>query len=364
MSNFKGLDLMISYDTTGSMYPVLTQTKTYIEKTVKNLFGNIPDIRIGIIAHGDYCDAGNPYTIRILDLTTDQNSICNFVKTTERTFGGDADECYELVLNQARTQINWGSGREKILMVIGDAQPHGVNYPQNKNKIDWKNEVGLLNEAGVRIFAVQAKSFLGNSNFYKTMASKTDGVYLSLDQFADITNLISAACYSQYSEEALNEFVTVIKDNGQLNKNMAKNLSSLTGGKVSVDYDEILKSGLTLVEPGRFQVMPITTDVSIKQFIEDNGITFKKGRAFYQMTKKETVGQYKEIVLQNKSTGELYTGPAVREMLKLQPQIEKGGAKETFIPDSYGEYRIFVQSNSHNRKLPLNTCILYEVNEL
>jgi hypothetical protein len=44
MSNFKGLDLMISYDTTGSMYPVLTQTKTYIEKTVKNLFGNIPDI--------------------------------------------------------------------------------------------------------------------------------------------------------------------------------------------------------------------------------------------------------------------------------------------------------------------------------
>jgi hypothetical protein len=145
---------------------------------------------------------------------------------------------------------------------------------------------------------------------------------------------------------------------------MAKNLSSLTGGKVSMDYDEILKSGLVLVEPGRFQVMPITTDVSIKQFIEDNGITFQKGRAFYQMTKKESVGQYKEIVLQDKKTGELYTGPAVREILKLQPQVAKGGAKETFIPDSYSEYRIFVQSNSHNRKLPLNTCILYEVNEL
>ncbi len=50
------IDLLFSFDTTGSMYPCLTQVRRYVEQTTKDLFKFIPNIRIGIIAHGDYYD--------------------------------------------------------------------------------------------------------------------------------------------------------------------------------------------------------------------------------------------------------------------------------------------------------------------
>ena len=52
---------------------------------------------------------------------------------------------------------------------------------------------------------------------------------------------------------------------------------------------------LVPVMPGRFQVMTVPSDIAIKAFVEDNGITFKTGRGFYELTKAVKVQQYKEI---------------------------------------------------------------------
>ena len=356
------IDLTISFDTTGSIYPCLTQVRRNIVKMTKELFSNIDDLRIGVIAHGDYCDVGKPYTIKMLDLTSNVNKIISFVEGVEPTNGGDADECYELVLNQARTQINWGSGRKKMFVVIGDANPHGVGYPGNKNKLDWLNEAGLLNEAGVKIYAVHALAEIRHESkkFYQTIASLTDGVYLTLDQFSDATNLIMAACYQQFSEEALNDFVTIIRDKGQFNRNIRNNIQRLTG--IEVLYtDTVQKDGLMPVPSGRFQVLSVPEDTSIKAFIESEGVEFLKGRGFYQLTKSEEVAQYKEIIVRDKGTGEMFNGSQVREMLTLLPQIEKGGAKERLNSRSLKEYDVFIQSTSSNRKLLADTNILYEL---
>ena len=50
------------------------------------------------------------------------------------TFGGDFEECYELVLREARTKFKWSKddGVTKSVVVIGDATPHGPKYPLNK----------------------------------------------------------------------------------------------------------------------------------------------------------------------------------------------------------------------------------------
>lgn len=356
----KGLDVVISFDTTGSMYPVLTQVRNCLKTMIGELNSNIEDIRIGVIAHGDYCDAGDPYTIRILDFTSDIEKINEFIKNTKPTYGGDPDECYELVLNQVRTTLSWEAGREKVLILIGDADPHGVNYPQNVNKIDWKNETNLLKEAGVKIFSIQAYAYYRNKEFYKYIAETTGGKHLNLDQFSDVPKLITGICYKEFNEENLNEYVSIIRENGGLTRSLSKNFSELLGETLYSSGELVQKNGLVAVTPGRFQVMPINENVSIKVFIESNGITFKKGRTFYQMTKKEQIAQYKEIILQSKITGELFTGTQVREFLKLEPQIQKGGIKQILLPQDLDEYKIFIQSNSHNRKLPLGTCILYE----
>ncbi|WP_293158378.1 MULTISPECIES: VWA domain-containing protein [unclassified Microcoleus] len=87
------IEVVFSFDTTGSMYPCLTQVRRKIKETVTRLLDEIPGIRIGIIAHGDYCDAGSTYVTKHLDLSGDVGKICNFVENVEPTGGGDAPEC-------------------------------------------------------------------------------------------------------------------------------------------------------------------------------------------------------------------------------------------------------------------------------
>jgi hypothetical protein len=86
------IEIVFSFDTTGSMYPCLTQVRRKLNNTIARLLNEIPGIRIGIIAHGDYCDAGSTYVTKHFDLSGDVKQICNFVETVEATGGGDAPE--------------------------------------------------------------------------------------------------------------------------------------------------------------------------------------------------------------------------------------------------------------------------------
>ena len=101
------IDLLVSFDTTGSMYPVLAQVRREVEQFVKTMFNDFTDLRLGVIAHGDYCDKDNPYTIRVMDFTRDEKHLCEFIRETKPTYGGDADECYELVLHTAHNDLQW-----------------------------------------------------------------------------------------------------------------------------------------------------------------------------------------------------------------------------------------------------------------
>ena len=380
------IDLLVSFDTTGSMYPVLSQVRRDVEQFVSNMFSEFSDLRLGIIAHGDYCDKDNPYTIRFMDFTRDEDRLCKFVRETDKTYGGDADECYELVLNVAHTQASWRSDADRIMIMIGDASPHSVNYSDNKDNLDWKAEADRLAMNGIKVFAVHALAGWRSSSkyFYKTVAEKTLGVYLTLDQFSEIVDLIKAAVCQQSSEEKLNEFVTIIKDNGRMTHSMKNNIKRLRGEEVDDTYesyvshtpkrkrtvgksdDVVIKEmdKLVPVVPGRFQVMTVDENCDIKGFVTKNGIEFKKGRGFYELTKAETVQQYKEIIMQNKETGEMFVGSQVREKLGLQPQTEKGGVNEKLYAKDAKEFRIFVQSTSVNRKLIAGTTFLYEISDI
>lgn len=104
--------------------------------------------------------------------------------------------------------------------------------------------------------------------------------------------------------------------------------------------------------------MEVDNDISIKAFVLENGLTFKTGRGFYEFTKTETIQGKKEIVLMDRSTGDLFEGEAAREMLGLPM-----GATVRIKPSSLEKYIVFVQSTSANRKLVGSTRFLYEVED-
>jgi predicted DNA-binding WGR domain protein len=346
------VEVVFSFDTTGSMYPCLTQVRRNIKSTVTRLGEEIPGIRIGIIAHGDYCDQRSSYVTKHLELTDDVDKICRFVEQVGPTGGGDAPECYELVLHEALGQP-WSAGATRALVLIGDDVPHPP--AQNPGKLDWRNEAKRLAETGIVIYAVQALGRKYASRFYEELARISGGFHVPLDQFSYVTDMVLAVCYRQSGPEQLQRYEEEVSTKGRMNRSLDRMFSTMLGRAPTTSYGDV---DLRAVPPGRFQVLDVDEDIAIKAFVEANGLTFKKGRGFYEFTKTETIQGYKEIILRDRLTGDFYAGDKAREMLGLPL-----GETARIGPTDLEKYVVFVQSTSVNRVLKAGTRFLYEVED-
>jgi len=102
-----------------------------------------------------------------------------------------------------------------------------------------------------------------------------------------------------------------------------------------------------------YVVEPKNDDVQIRDFVIAQGVNFTKGCAFYELSKTETVQDYKQIAVRDKNSGAVYSGFGARDLLGLP---HTGDAK--VAPGAHGQYEIFIQSTSVNRKLKKGTNIM------
>jgi hypothetical protein len=147
------MEIVFSFDTTGSMSSCLVEVRKNLTDMINRLQKDIPGLRMAVFAHGDYCDKGRTYVTKYVDFTNDVTKLVDFVNNVSSTGGGDADECYELVLYEVRTKLSWSPGTQRSLVMIGDANPHGPDYAQNKLKLDWKKEINMLSKDQVGLFS-------------------------------------------------------------------------------------------------------------------------------------------------------------------------------------------------------------------
>ncbi|MBD0387560.1 MAG: VWA domain-containing protein [Nostoc sp. C3-bin3] len=346
------IEIVFSFDTTGSMYPCLTQVRRKIKNTVTRLIDEIPLIKIGIIAHGDYCDAGSTYVTKIFNISGDVDAICDFVQNVEPTGGGDAPECYELVLHESQS-LSWSKSATKSLVLIGDDIPHPPAH--NPKKLNWRKELDKLAEAEITVYGVQALNRPHATPFYQELAEKSGGFHINLDQFSYISDLFLAVCYQQSSNDQLQAYEQEVIDQGRMSRGLNKIFNTMMNREATSYYES---ADLRAVSPGRFQILEVEQDISIKAFVLENGLSFKVGRGFYEFTKTETIQAQKEIILMDRATGDLFEGGAAREMLGLPMD-----ATIRIKPSNLEKYVVFVQSTSANRKLIGKTRFLYEVED-
>lgn len=149
------LDMVIAFDTTGSMNAYIEAVKLQVKELIPKLFKQNPDLRIGIVAFGDYCDMpskdrfGKAY--QVCELTDNENRLIEFITKAQSTSGGDSDEFYELVIKKIVEETNWREGSTKAVLLIADAEPHRVGYSYNdrvvNNQIDWREAIALIDKA-------------------------------------------------------------------------------------------------------------------------------------------------------------------------------------------------------------------------
>lgn len=162
---------------------------------------------------------------------------------------------------------------------------------------------------------VQALNRSRANLFYRELAEKSGGYHLNLDHFSYITDLFLAVCYQQSSDEQLQNYEQEIINRGEMSRSLNKMFNTLLEREEAIAI--YAPSELKPVSPGRFQVLKVDTDISIKAFVLENGLTFKTGRGFYEFTKKETIQAKKEIILMDRKTGDFFAGEAVRELLGI-----------------------------------------------
>lgn len=330
------MDLMISFDTTGSMYPCLSVVKQNVDKLVKYMFEHIEGLNVSIISHGDHCDG--PNWMSYLPFTRDEKAVSKFIVNAPQTGGGDAPEAYEDVIKKAAS-VAW-HGERKAFVLIGDDVPHNTS---------WKLSAGQLRDAGVSILPIQCLGNKRADGFYNDLGSYGEVGKLELHQFKDIEDLLLAIAFSKSG--TLAQFEEQLKSRGA-SQNTWQNVDILAGRKKrSVKKSE---HNLHAVEPWRFQVLDVPRDTAIKDFVTKHGLLFKTGKGFYEFTKPVVIQDYKEVVIQDKETGEMFTGAKAREILGIPDYKAKVG------PDKLTKYRGFVQSTSNNRKLLGGTKFLYE----
>jgi len=203
-------DVVISFDTTGSMSQCIREVRRQVKETVLRLFNEIPGIRIGIVAHGDYCDKDSSYLMKFVDLTNESQKIVDFINDVGDTGGGDYPEAYEYVLREVQ-KLSWNSDSMRALVMIGDAYPHDKN--DNPEKIDWREQVEEIKKMDINIYSVQALSCGSGKSytFYKQMASITNGYHLNLDQFSYINQMMLAICFHRMGSESLEKYEQELK---------------------------------------------------------------------------------------------------------------------------------------------------------
>jgi hypothetical protein len=101
-------------------------------------------------------------------------------------------------------------------------------------------------------------------------------------------------------------------------------------------------------------VPEVADGMQISEFVRKNLGDYIVGRAHYELTKPEKVQASKDLVIVENLTGKTYEGRSARRLLGLPD-----GDVRIYPGKTDGQYSLFVQSSSVNRKLVGKTRLLY-----
>lgn len=197
------LDMVIAFDTTGSMAAYIGAVREEVADLIPRLFADNDDLRLGIVAFGDYCDMKNAQEFgdayQCLMPTNNENDLIKFVRESKNTNGGDGDEFYELVIKKIVEETPWREGSSKVILLISDADPHPLGYSYMdhviNNQIDWRKEASKAAEMKIKIDTVT----ISDAPWYKELSQMTNGVSVPFSSGTKTARLIEAATMSRGS---------------------------------------------------------------------------------------------------------------------------------------------------------------------
>lgn len=200
------VDYVIAFDTTGSMSSYIGSVKKYVKKLIPTLFKDTPNLKLKIVAFGDYCDMqdfkNNIFGKAYQDsgLIDDQNMLISFIDRAQNTSGGDSNEFYELVIKKITEETQWRKGSRRNVLLIADNNPHSKDYYYSDQKftIDWKKEAESSAKLGIQWDTLK---IIPRNTWYNELSQLTGGICADFKNSDKISQVIEAASAVRYNKE-------------------------------------------------------------------------------------------------------------------------------------------------------------------
>lgn len=204
------LDMVIAFDTTGSMAAYIDAVRQEVAEMVPRLLHENKELRIGIVAFGDYCDMKNAQEFgdayQCLMPTDNENEIIRFIRNSKDTSGGDGDEFYELVIRKIVDETPWRENATRTILLISDANPHPLGYTYGtyvtNNQIDWRKEAEKAASKKIKIDTVT----ISNNKWYKELSRMTNGVSVPFRSGQKTAHLVEIAAMARGSMDSRHRF--------------------------------------------------------------------------------------------------------------------------------------------------------------
>ena len=208
--NIGKLDMVIAFDTTGSMAQYIGAVRKEVSELIPQLFKDNEDLRLGIVAFGDYCDMNNAQdygdAYQCIAPTDNENDLIKFVLNSRDTSGGDWPEFYELVIKKIVEETQWREGSTRSILLIADAVPHEVGYSYRDiisgAQIDWRIEARKAADMKIKIDTVT----ITDAPWFKELSLMTNGVSVPFHTGYKTAELLRASVMSRGSMKARHNF--------------------------------------------------------------------------------------------------------------------------------------------------------------
>lgn len=208
--NIGKLDMVIAFDTTGSMAQYIGAVRKEVASLIPELFADNEDLRLGIVAFGDYIDMKNAREFgdayQSIAPTNNENDLIKFVMESKDTSGGDGDEFYELVLKKIVEETPWRDDATRTILLIADANPHPLGYTFEDyvvgNEIDWRVEAQKAANRKIKIDTVTITS----APWYKELSAMTNGVSIPFRTGYKTVELVRATASARGSMKSREKF--------------------------------------------------------------------------------------------------------------------------------------------------------------
>lgn len=173
------IEVVFVLDTTGSMSGLIDAAKEKIWSIASTMASaqSAPEIKMGLVA---YRDRGDAYVTKVVDLSSDLDSMYATLMDFKASGGGDGPESVNQALYDAVHKISWSQDQDtyKVVFMVGDAPPH-MDY---QDDVKYPVTVKVAQGKGILINAIQCGIDGNTKSQWQQIAQLGGGEYFQVDQ--------------------------------------------------------------------------------------------------------------------------------------------------------------------------------------